>query len=187
MNALKTYYGQYRPFFIFLFKFFGVYAVLTVIYKWYLSRFDSLLVFEVDDFTQVVGGQVKQLLLFSGYQCTTVLHDSQASVKLYLDNHYVARVVEGCNALSVIILFAAFVVAFSGKWKQTVLFILAGSVLIHVLNVIRIALLSIALLHYPQYEDLLHGVIFPLFIYGVVFGLWVIWVNKFSNYAASPK
>jgi hypothetical protein len=29
----------------------------------------------------------------------------------------------------------------------------------------------------------LHGVLFPLFIYGVVFILWVIWVSKFSLYA----
>jgi exosortase family protein XrtF len=184
---LKAYFRQYRPFFIFLFKFFGVYAVLIVIYKWYLSRFDSLLVFAVDDFTQMVADQVKQLLLFLGYKCTVVLHNSQASVKLYLEDRYVARVVEGCNALSVIILFVAFVVAFSGKWRQTTLFILCGSILIHTLNVVRIALLSIALLHYPEYENLLHGIIFPLFIYGVVFGLWVIWVNKFSSYAATSR
>jgi hypothetical protein len=29
----------------------------------------------------------------------------------------------------------------------------------------------------------LHGVIFPLFIYGVVFILWFFWVNYFSIYA----
>jgi hypothetical protein len=37
--------------------------------------------------------------------------------------------------------------------------------------------------HYPQYQEVLHGVIFPLFIYGVVFILWIVWVNKFSSYA----
>jgi exosortase family protein XrtF len=111
------------------------------------------------------------------------MHNDQASIKLFLNNVYVARVVEGCNALSVIILFAAFVVAFTGKLKHTILFIFGGSLLIHILNVLRIALLSIALLHYPEHEEFLHGVIFPLFIYGVVFGLWVIWVNKFSTYA----
>jgi exosortase family protein XrtF len=184
LNALKTYFRQYRPFFIFLFKFFAVYAGLTVLYKLYLKQFDNLLVFEVDDFTHLVANQVQKLLLFFNYECSLAVHTNQASIKLYLEHVYVARIVEGCNALSVIILFAAFVAAFSGKWKHTIGFILGGSVLIHILNVIRIALLSIALLHYPEHESLLHGVVFPLFIYGVVFGLWVIWVNKFSDYAA---
>lgn len=161
-----------------------MYAGLTVLYKLYLKQFDNLLLFKVDDFTQLVAHQVQQLLLFLNYECSLILHNNQASVKLSLDHIYVARIVEGCNALSVIILFTAFVVAFAGKSKTTIWFILAGSVLIHILNVLRIALLSIALLHYPAQENLLHGVVFPLFIYGVVFGLWVIWVNKFSSYAA---
>jgi len=117
------------------------------------------------------------------YDCKLALHEHQASIKLILNDVYVSRVVEGCNALSVIILFAAFVVAFSGKWKHTIGFIIVGSLLIHILNVLRIALLSLALFYYPEQEPLLHGVVFPLFIYGVVFGLWVIWVNKFSGYA----
>jgi exosortase family protein XrtF len=83
----------------------------------------------------------------------------------------------------VIILFISFVIAFTGKFKKTVLFIVFGIVLIHVLNIARIALLCVALYNFPQYEHLLHGVIFPLVIYGVVFLLWVIWVNKYSLYA----
>lgn len=181
---MKTYFRQYRPFFIFLFRFFAVYAGLTLIYKYYLKQFDNLLVFEVDDFTRLVADQVQRVLYFFNYECSLIVHNNQASMKLYLEQVYVARIVEGCNALSVMILFAAFVVAFTGKIKQTILFIISGCVLIHVLNVLRIVLLSIALLHYPEQEALLHGVIFPLFIYGVVFGLWVIWVNKFSNYAS---
>ena len=180
---MKNYFRQYRPFFIFLLKFFGVYVGLTFIYEWYLSRFDSVLTFEVDGFTQIVANQVQWVLRFLNYKCELALHEHQASIKLILNDVYVSRVVEGCNALSVMILFAAFIVAFSGKLKHTIGFILIGSLLIHILNVLRIALLSIALFYHPEYEHILHGVVFPLFIYGVVFGLWVIWVNKFSGYA----
>ena len=180
---MKSYFLQYRPFFIFLFKFFGVYVVLTLVYESYLSRFDSMLAFEVDGFTRSVAQQVQWVLRLMHYDCTLLLHEHQASVKLILNGAYVSRVVEGCNALSVIILFTAFVVAFSGRWKQSIGFILVGSLVIHILNVLRIAFLSMALYYHPEQEPLLHGVVFPLFIYGVVFGLWVIWVNKFSRYA----
>jgi exosortase family protein XrtF len=180
---LKKYFEQYRPFFIFLLKFFGVYVALTLVYQWYLSKFDGAVSFEVDGFTQTVAHQVQWVLQFLNYDCTLLPHEHQASVKLILNQVYVSRVVEGCNALSVMILFVAFVIAFSGKWKHTIGFIVFGIVLIHMLNVLRIALLSLALFYHPEQEPILHGVVFPLFIYGVVFGLWVIWVNKFSKYA----
>ncbi len=181
---MKNYFKLYRPFFIFLFRFFSVYILLSIVYQFYLKQFDNPIVFEVDGFTNLVANQVQQVLLFLNYDCKLIVHDSQSSIKIVLNQVYISRVVEGCNALSVIILFVAFIVAFSGKWEYTILYILFGIMVIHILNVLRIALLSIALLHYPKQEEFLHGVIFPLIIYGVVFGLWVIWVNKFSNYAS---
>jgi exosortase family protein XrtF len=151
----------------------------------YLNQF-SKADFEVDTFTQSVAHQTEKLLAVFDDRVTTTPHLEQASVKLYYRHKFVARIVEGCNALSVIILFVAFVVAFTGRIKTTVLYILGGSLLIHLLNIARIAILAVALYNFPEYEDMLHGVIFPLFIYGVVFILWVIWVNKFSLYAAKP-
>jgi exosortase family protein XrtF len=179
-------FKQYRPFFIFLLKFFSVYAVLTVIYHYYLNSFDSS-AFEVDSFTIIVANQVKWFTSLLGYVTELKPHTLQPSIKFIINGHYVARIVEGCNALSVIILFAAFVVAFTGKWKTTLFFILSGSLLIHIFNVLRIGLIGISLLRYPQYEHILHGVIFPAIIYGTVFLLWVIWVNKFSTYAGQHK
>jgi exosortase family protein XrtF len=76
-------------------------------------------------------------------------------------------------------------VAFTGKLKQTLVFILIGTIIIQLFNVLRIALLCMAIFHFPEYEHILHGVIFPLFIYGIVFLLWVIWVNKYSSYATT--
>ena len=180
---MKKHFQQYRPFLIFLFKFFAVYGGLAFLYQSYLNRYDNILAFEVDGFTKSVANQVQFVLRFFNYDCQLQLHESQSSIKLVLEGVYVSRVVEGCNALSVIILFAAFVVAFSGKWLKTIAFLLIGGFLIHMINVSRIAILSVALLYYPGQESLLHGVVFPLIIYGFVFGLWVIWVNQFSNYA----
>lgn len=178
---------QYRPFFIFLIKFFVLYVVLTVGYKLYLNRFDATK-FEVDGFTQTVAEQSKAVLVFFGKDAKTEPNAFEPCVNLIYKGKFVARIIEGCNALSVMILFAAFVFAFSGKWLKTFLYIIFGCVLIHALNVFRIAFLAMALYSYPEYEHVLHGVIFPLFIYAVVFILWVLWVQKFSGYAAdAPK
>jgi len=179
---MQTYFKQYKSF-LFYPQVFSVYVVLSVIYQQYLNQFENPIIVQADDFTRLVAYQVQKTLQFFNYNSSTELYINQASVKLFLEGVYVARVVEGCNALSVIILFIAFIVAFTGKLKTTILYMILGSVLIHILNIFRIAVLCIALLHYPKKEHLLHDIIFPLFIYGCVFGLWVIWVNNFSLHA----
>ena len=78
----------------------------------------------------------------------------------------------------------SFVIAFSGKFKTTLFYLLAGSTLLYVVNLIRIVILSIGLYHYPWRREILHTVIFPAIIYGMVFVLWMFWVNRFSNLKA---
>ncbi|MES2411948.1 MAG: exosortase family protein XrtF [Bacteroidota bacterium] len=179
---MKNLLQQYKPFLLFLGKFILCYLVLTIIYQAYLNRFDSANA-EVDSFTKLVAEQSETVLTWIDSQSYSLPHSKEPSVKLFYKGKYISRIIEGCNALSVIILFISFVIAFTGKFRKTILFIVFGIVLIHVLNIGRIALLCVALYHFPQYEHLLHGVIFPLVIYGVVFLLWVIWVNKYSLYA----
>lgn len=179
---MRNYLTQYRAFLFFLGKFFLAYLFLTFVYQLFLAQFDTSK-FEVDTFTKLVAEQSVFVMRFFDHSAHSLTNFSDVSVKLFYNSHYVSRVVEGCNALSVIILFVSFVIAFSGKWKPTLLYILGGSLLIHFCNVLRIGFLSILMFNYPKQKQLLHGVLFPLLIYGVVFILWIIWVNKFSNYA----
>lgn len=155
---------------------------LTFVYENYLGHFDTHK-FEVDHITQTVASQTVDVLRFFGSDASQNLNPFESNVQLFYKKQYVARIVEGCNGMSVVILFMAFVIAFKGKVKDTLIFIFIGSLLIHLLNIIRIALLCVLIYHYPQFQSILHGVIFPLIIYGAVFLLWVIWVNKFSVYA----
>lgn len=174
--------SEYKPFLLFLGKFFLSYLVLTIAYKSYLSEFDESK-YEVDGFTTAVASQSASILSWFDSQSFVMPNLKESCVNLYYHNAWVARIVEGCNAISVVILFVSFVVAFSGKFKQTVFFTSAGIALIYFFNILRIVLLSMAIYHYPQFKDVLHNVVFPLFIYGIVFLLWIIWVNKFSYYA----
>lgn len=177
---MRKYLLQFKPFLIFISTFFGVYILLTVVYKFYLNSFE---INDVDGITNVVGHNVNQLMDL--FNCDIKIFKSIANtyIEVWYNKRYTLRIIEGCNAISVIILFISFVVAFSGKFKTTLFFILFGILIIYLLNVIRIALLTVLLFHFPEKEHILHGVLFPLVIYGVVFILWIIWVNKFSKYA----
>jgi exosortase family protein XrtF len=181
-SILKKYWIQYRPFLLFLGKFIVSYLALTFVYDFYLNQFDDK-TFELDGITKLVAKQTEDFLLFFNADVSLELLHSQSGVKLFYNQKYVARIIEGCNALSVIILFVTFIIAFAGKLKYTILYILGGSLIIYILNIVRIAILTVAIYHLPNQQSFLHGVVFPLFIYGVVFVLWVIWVNNFSFYA----
>lgn len=185
-NLLKETLQEYKPFLQFLAKFFICYLVLTFLYQNYLEQFDQKNN-QIDSFTISVGKQTIGVLKLFDDNAYTINHLTEPSVKIFYKDKYVSRIIEGCNAISVMILFISFVVAFTGKFKNTLWFIPLGLLLIHVLNILRIASLSIALYKFPEYEHFLHGVLFPLVIYGVVFLLWVIWVNKFSLYASKSK
>lgn len=160
--------------------FFTAYIILTVVYKFYLNSFKAD---EVDGITNFVGQNVEQLLQVFNYNVSIQKNGSNSWLDVLFNKQYIVRIIEGCNAVSVIILFISFVLAFSGKLKVTLLYILSGIIFIYLLNIIRIALLTILLFHFPEKNHLLHGVLFPLIIYGTVFILWIIWVNKFSKYA----
>ncbi|MCG2610685.1 exosortase family protein XrtF [Flavobacterium sp. SM15] len=184
MNFVKNLLLQYKPFFIFLIKFFTLYAILSIGYKVYLNQFDAALL-EVDTFTEIVGEQSKDVLVFLGKEAEVNANIYEPCINLIYKGKFVARIIEGCNAVSVMILFASFIFAFSAKWMKTILYILIGCFVIHLLNILRIALLAMALYNYPKYEHLLHGVIFPLVIYSVVFALWFLWLYKFFGYEKS--
>ena len=157
-----------------------VYGVLTLGYKMYLDKSTGTKNYP-DYFTHLVAKQSQSLLNTLGYETQIQSHPKEPSVKLIVNNKYVARVVEGCNSVSIIILFIAFIIAFSGHPKITFFYALAGSVLIYTANLIRIAVLSIGLYHYPWRRDIMHTIIFPLVIYGMVFILWMVWVRRFSH------
>ncbi|MFV5684014.1 exosortase family protein XrtF [Flavobacterium sp. GB2R13] len=178
---MKKYFILYKPFLFFLATFFLTYIALTFLYQEYLNSFGEN---KLDRITQLVGQNTKQVMQLFDKSATVEENTLEPYIKLFYSQKYVARIIEGCNAISVIILFVAFIVAFSGKLKTTLLFIFAGSVLIYVLNVFRIAILCFLMFNYPNQKQFFHGVLFPLFIYGVVFILWLIWVNKFSRYAS---
>lgn len=162
------------------------YFIVTIVYSFYLNQYHTHKN-EVDGITHFVAEQTKNTLIFFGADCEIIKHEFEPSYKVIYNSVYIARIVEGCNAISVIILFASFIFAFSNRFIITFLYIFLGSILIFILNIFRIALLTKGLYKYPEYGTFLHDILFPLVIYGVVFVLWIVWVLKFSAYAKEKK
>jgi Transmembrane exosortase (Exosortase_EpsH). len=127
----------------------GSYLVLSALYAGYL-KFSEGGSYAPDFITNLVAKQSSDIISGLGYKAIVVPSDTAPNMELYVNGKYLARIIEGCNAISIIILFMAFIIAFSEKFKKTLLFLLAGAVLIYAMNILRIVILAIALYEYPR-------------------------------------
>jgi exosortase family protein XrtF len=134
-----------------------------------------------DYFTKLVSRQSVYVLNKLNYITTAEVNTHFNHIKLYIDNRHVAGITEGCNAISIMILFIAFILSFSKSAKKTLLFGLFGLLFIHFINIIRIVVLIISLHHLPKYSEGLHSFVFPGIIYSTVFLLWMFWVKSFQK------
>lgn len=167
---------------VFLVKFFATYFILFGVYSLYLNKTQQKEdVFVCSPLTRTVANHVYKTSKMLGYDAEIEQHTEELSMKFMLNGEFVSRIIEGCNSVSIIILFLAFIIAFSGSLINTIWFGLFGSILIYIVNVLRIIALSILYHRYPEYQTLLHDLLFPAVIYGLTFVLWVTWVKFFSN------
>lgn len=159
-----------------LLRFVVIYIVFVLLYQLYLNNYENDV---VDPFTRWVAKQVVFVQDLFGFPTNLVDNLKLHSVLFQTDGKFTTRMVEGCNVISVAILFSAFISAFY-KGAKTFLFVFSGWVILHFLNVFRIALLNIIYIKYPQYEKIGHDYLFPAIIYGGVVALWLIWIKFFA-------
>jgi exosortase family protein XrtF len=169
MNFLNK-YSQYRDIVLFLLKCIGLYFLWLLLKMYLLFPFGKVDTFLISQITN----STAKFLNFLGYET-------------YLLNTYVGisefpgvMIAYNCNGLSLMALFAGFIIAFTGKTIHKTWFILLGIILIHLFNVLRTALLAILVSYKPEWTEFNHKYTFTAIIYILIFILWIIWVNKFS-------
>ncbi|MFK5879638.1 MAG: exosortase family protein XrtF [Flavobacteriaceae bacterium] len=166
---------------LFLVKFFVVYFLLTSLYSFYLSTSqETTSVFACAPVTNTVSNHAQWACELLGYDIVTFQNPKELSVTFLVNDKIISKIVEGCTSISIMILFLAFITAFSGTIKNTLWFSVIGLTLIYTANIFRIVFLTLVIYHYPELSNVLHDIVFPGIIYGMVFILWIIWVKKYA-------
>lgn len=168
---------EFKPALFFLGKFLGVYFVGNIVYGLYIESFGDL----ADPMTSWVSNQTVTILNFMGLNTETLVDDFAPKVRLLLDGHSVVSVYEGCNGLNVMIIFAAFLVAYSGNMKRLLWFVPFGLLVTHLMNLTRIVLLFFVAEYYENYLYFTHKYIFTAAIYVVILILWYWWIVRLSK------
>lgn len=169
-------FKDFKPVLGILLRFIIIYLVLLFAYQFYLN---GSKVSGLDSFSRMIADRVCALQNSIGYPTRLYNDMENEQVWFYVKSQYVTRMVEGCNAISVMILFVSFVFAFY-KGAKTFLFVVAGLILLYIMNLLRIAGLNIVMVDHPEYGKIFHDFIFPAIIYGSVIILWLIWIKFFA-------
>jgi exosortase family protein XrtF len=165
---------EFKPTIFFLARFVGLYLIGNVIYGLYVTHYHP----KPDPATHWVTVQTSLLLTAAG-RPTTIVDGFQSPItQICLGDRPVLDVYEGCNGINIMIIFAAFIFAFGPVSKTILWFIPLGLSLIHLTNLLRIALLFLVAEYWPQYMYFIHKYVFTGVLYLVIFVLWIWWVNK---------
>lgn len=87
---------------------------------------------------------------------------------------------ESAAGLKQMCLFSLLIIFIPGQWKHKAWFIPVGIVILHLTNVFRIICLVVIAMHWPQQIQFAHDSWLRILYYIVIFGLWLVWVEKFA-------
>lgn len=92
-----------------------------------------------------------------------------------------------CDGMALFGLYTVFVIAYPGKLVHKLWFIPVGIAIIHAVNVVRVAALAVVMDINPNWLAFNHDYTFTLLVYGIVFALWYVWVQRFGPKLKTSK
>lgn len=87
------------------------------------------------------------------------------------------NIINGCEGTDVLFLLAAAVLAYGAAWRHRLAGLLAGSVLVFVLNQVRVTALFYSYLHDRELFSQLHGFVLPLLLISAAFLYFIAWAQ----------
>lgn len=163
-------------FILFIIKTGVLYGLSYFVYEFFIkpsTRIDQLLIRKIINFCEVI-------LNLLGYK--TFASKETDDIQVFgIDGSNGVWIGGPCNGITLMFLFAIFVLAYPGNQKNKFWFIPLGILFVHLINVFRIIALAIIAYYYPQYLDFNHTYTFTFLVYTLVFALWILWVNRFST------
>lgn len=167
---------DFKPVLGILLRFIIIYLVLLFAYQFYLNSFKES---GLDPYSRMIARQVMFIQNTLGYPSALYDNATKQQVWFHVKTGFVTRMVEGCNAVSVLILFVAFIFAFY-KGTKTFVFAAISLIILYIMNVLRIVGLNLVYSDYSQYGKSVHDYVFPAVIYGSVVLFWLIWIKFFA-------
>ncbi|HEY8401111.1 MAG TPA: exosortase family protein XrtF [Cytophagaceae bacterium] len=168
---------QYKPLIKFFLSVVIVYIIWSVADTYWLRPEGK-----INSFLRNSEAYTSKLLLGSlGYEASFKDNRANTATIIYINSNRILSIADSCNALVLFVIFAGFIIAYPGKWKTKLWFLPVGIITIYLFNVLRISALALIQVHSPEYLDFNHHFTFTFIIYGYIFLLWVLFINRYSE------
>ena len=165
----------------FLVKAAGLFVLWQVVYYSWLTTGTNLEMWLTSNTTAVS----TQVLRWLGFAADYIDHPGATGKQSYslitMEGKPMLSIADSCNALTLIVLFAGFIIAYPGQWLYKVLFIAVGSIIIFLINVIRSLTLIFNFMYSQSTFDFNHKYTFTIAVYLCVFYFWMLWANRYSK------
>jgi exosortase family protein XrtF len=165
-----------NPFTRFLFLSTFLYLIWYFLYEFYLKENTYINEYVIDSLVNLGEG----LLHLLGYE-TTPYSDGRFRQHFGIFGTNGVTIGAPCDGIVLFALFIVFMVSYPGPIKHKLWFMPVGLMLIHGLNVMRVTALALIVYYNEVWFSFNHDYTFTLIVYAAVFGLWWIWIVKFST------
>jgi len=96
------------------------------------------------------------------------------------ENGHAVRVIWACSGIKQAYIFFCIIAFSRGPWPKKLWYIPLGLVLVYLFNIFRISSIAAIVEFRPGWFQFTHEYFFKYLFYGLIFGLWVFWEEKFS-------
>ena len=83
----------------------------------------------------------------------------------------------GCNGLEAVMIYAVGVISFPATWKKKLLGIVAGFIVIQIINIIRIVALAYSCVYFKTLFEYIHVYVAQGIMIAIALGIYLLWIN----------
>ena len=159
-----------------LLKALGLYVLWFVVYDLWLHPLGKLDRWAINSISITASGVLKLM----GYTLLPEPPPEEVIRTIGIDGTHGLWIGDPCNGLTIMALFAGFVLIMPGNYKAKLWYIPLGLAVLHLANILRVVGLCLVLKHYPTSLEFNHTYSFTIVVYSIVFALWMYWINNHS-------
>lgn len=163
----------------------AIFAIITITFHylwWHVLGF-----FRATDFFNTVAGWLAQQVYFGSLWFNVnilgmnITPEHLTNTLWFPDINGYITVNESCSGFKQMYQILFLFILFRGPWKHKLWYIPASMGIMFLVNILRIILLSLVLIHWPAHWDFFHMWVMRPFYYVVIFIEWVVWVEYFAD------
>ncbi len=153
------------PLLRFILRFLGSLLVLGLLYAWVTAQFGGMLS-PLLELTATLSGMVASLFA----------SDVVWSGKSVICNGFPVQIISECTGLLEMVIFTSAVIGYLSTLRSKLIGLIAGNILIYVLNVVRIVVLLIAGSYSQSTFDFMHLYFWQATLVIMIAAVWVAWL-----------